>query len=509
MEVSAQEAWDSSAPITRLFRGWRVGLPSDWLSVRLAAAAVGGDVTVLLSLCALLGCLPSTLGPVWLAISTAVLTLLWLSMALTLGAYRPETLIHPLHSPYIVAKATVIAGGVYHLLPLVGGSLESRLASMTTVLVMVAGLAVWRSILACFAPTVRTPTELIVVGAGWAGQTLAAALADDPTSGMRIAAFVDFDPTLIGTSQAGVPVHSLTQLGDLVHRRAGRVQVVLALADEAHAAVYERLTELAQDGVEVVSMAQVYEAATGRIPVLHLGNRWWAAIPRPSRDMVYLSAKRAVDVAGALVGLTLLGVVLPVLAPLLRRETGGSLFFVQTRVGKCGKAFRVIKLRTLPVGAADHANLWERKNRNRPARVGALLRATGIDELPQCLNVLRGEMSLIGPRPYIPDEVRELERHIPFFRSRALAKPGITGWAQVHWGYGLSLEDELEKLQYDLYYLGHQSFYLDLLIMLQTCGFVARRRRLTTTPRSHEASLPSLFPQAQPDLGLALAPQLT
>jgi len=150
--------------------------------------------------------------------------------------------------------------------------------------------------------------------------------------------------------------------------------------------------------------------------------------------------------------------------------------FRQRRVGQDGKVFDLLKVRTLPdlPPFSDH---WQRKSYNHASAVGELLRSTGLDELPQCWNVLQGQMSLVGPRPYVPEEVADFQARIPFFRSRAQVRPGITGWAQVNWGYGLSLDDEVEKLQYDLFYIGHQSLYLDLLVILRTFNLLARRRR--------------------------------
>jgi lipopolysaccharide/colanic/teichoic acid biosynthesis glycosyltransferase len=257
----------------------------------------------------------------------------------------------------------------------------------------------------------------------------------------------------------------------------------LALPDEAHAAVYDQLTALAQAGVEVVSMASVYEEVTGRIPVRHLGNFWWAMLPKPPTDLVYAGTKRAIDICLSVLGLLLLGLLLPVVGFLLKLESPGPLFFTQLRVGRYGAPIQLAKLRTLPHAQAAHADHWERKRANHPSRLGALLRTTGFDELPQCWNVLKGEMSIVGPRPYVPDEVADFQGQIPFFRCRSLVKPGLTGWAQVNWGYGLSLEDEVEKLQYDLYYVGHGCFYLDLLIILRTLRLALTRKR----PRSRLA----------------------
>jgi lipopolysaccharide/colanic/teichoic acid biosynthesis glycosyltransferase len=329
---------------------------------------------------------------------------------------------------------------------------------------------------------VRAPIEdLVVVGAGWAGQALAEALESNPRSGLRIVAFVDGDPVFIGRSVHGAQVYPIADLSRLVQRRNGLRRVVLANAGHAHATVFEQLTVLAELGVPVVQMSSLYEQVTGRIPVRHLGNYWWAVLPRPSDAVLYWFTKRLVDVVLSLVGLTVLAVLLPVLWLVLRQQTRGSLFLSQARIGKHGQRFTMYKLRTLPVAPASAAVDWQtRKATNQPTHLCSLVRSMGLDELPQLVNVLRGEMSLVGPRPYVPEEVEALEREIPFFRSRRLVRPGITGWAQINYGYGLSLEDEVEKLQHDLYYIGHQSAYLDLLILVRTTILVLRGRRPTS-----------------------------
>lgn len=455
-----------------LIKERRAGGPS-----RLQVAAVAGDLCVLLgSYIALVehssvGIQTSQLG-MWCAALAGV----WLAVALNLGAYRHSSISRALHSPYLVAKITVIATPAFHLLPLVGGPTGPRLESIGVIFAQVLALGTWRFLLARLAPVVAVPVELVIIGAGWAGRTLADAIATERSADMRVVAFVEDDPALVGTRLSGLSIHPPRDLSRLVQGPTGLRRVVLAIEEEAHAAIFDELTAIAEAGVEIVSMAGAYEQVTGRIPVRHLGNRWWASLPRPSASLVYLLTKRAVDLIGSFVGLAILALTLPVLTVLLRRETRGSLFLTQIRLGQHDKAFRVVKLRTLPTSSSTHADLWERKRANQPARLGAMLRTIGIDELPQCLNILKGEMSLVGPRPYVPEEVAEYQRRIPFFRSRALVKPGITGWAQVNWGYGLSLTDEIEKLQYDLYYVGHQSFYLDLLILLRTASWVFKGR---------------------------------
>jgi lipopolysaccharide/colanic/teichoic acid biosynthesis glycosyltransferase len=187
----------------------------------------------------------------------------------------------------------------------------------------------------------------------------------------------------------------------------------------------------------------------------------------------YLCWRKVMDLAFGVCGLAILCLVFPVLALLIYLDSPGPIFYSQQRVGYRGKTFRMRKFRSMCPGA-EHAEggAWTTKGDARVTRVGRFLRATHLDELPQALNILRGEMSLIGPRPERPTSVAELEKRDPLYRHRLSVRPGLTGWAQVMYGYGLGEQDELLKLQYDLYYLTHRSCFLDLLILWKTIGEV-------------------------------------
>jgi lipopolysaccharide/colanic/teichoic acid biosynthesis glycosyltransferase len=191
----------------------------------------------------------------------------------------------------------------------------------------------------------------------------------------------------------------------------------------------------------------------------------------------YLLIKRLADVGGALVGLGVLLALLPWAALAIVIDSGRPIFFSQIRSGQGGRLFSVTKLRTMGQDAeADGMARWTNGEDPRTTRVGLLLRRMHLDEFPQFWNVLRGEMSLVGPRPERPELVAKLEKQIPFYRARLLAKPGITGWAQVNYGKGASVEGSAEKLEYDLYYIKHRSLWLDLWILLRTLGSVFRLR---------------------------------
>jgi lipopolysaccharide/colanic/teichoic acid biosynthesis glycosyltransferase len=458
---------------------------------RLDPVVILGDLAVLLGgyTILLLGLDDASADPPRIAMWCLALITTWLFVG-SREAYRRRILVDPLQSAYVAGKATLVSGGIFYLLPLIGGGGHSRISNLTVVVLLATAVATWRLVVARLLPS--RPDELVVVGAGWAGQALADAVYRRPHTGVRVIAFVDGDPALRCRPIHGAPVRPICELTTLVHRPAGLARVVLANTGHAQAAVFDELAKLAPAGVEVVQMSSLYEQITGCVPVQHLGSYWWAVLPRPSGDVLYWFGKRLLDITFATVGVALLAILLPVLWPLLCSQTHGSFLFKQPRVGKNGRLFTLYKLRTLPVSSTESvAGGWrQRKIANQSTRLCALIRAAGLDELPQAINILRGEMSVVGPRPYVPDEVEELEQQIPFFRSRWMVLPGVTGWAQVKFGYGLSLEDEVEKLQHDLYYIGHQSTYLDLLIVVRTIANALRGRRppshvsLSALPRS-------------------------
>jgi lipopolysaccharide/colanic/teichoic acid biosynthesis glycosyltransferase len=187
------------------------------------------------------------------------------------------------------------------------------------------------------------------------------------------------------------------------------------------------------------------------------------------QPLFYLCWSIAIDIVFGLLGALVLLVLLPLLAFLIYLDSPGPIFFKQERVGYLGKKFKMYKFRTMCHRAAQAEWVaWTSNNDARVTRVGRILRATHLDELPQVLNILSGKMSLIGPRPEVEGYVLEFERINPLYRQRLVVKPGLTGWTQVNYGYGSTSKDELEKLQYDLYYIANRSFALDCRIILKT-----------------------------------------
>jgi len=185
------------------------------------------------------------------------------------------------------------------------------------------------------------------------------------------------------------------------------------------------------------------------------------------------------DILVASVGLIILAFLFPVLALALYLDSSGPIFYIQERVGKGGRVFNLVKFRSMvPNAEVNGGAVWAEENDPRATRVGRFLRRTMLDELPQFINVLRGEMSIVGPRPERPLFADQLAEEIPFYRARHAAKPGMAGWALINYGYSSSVGDALVKLGYDLYYIKHQSIWLDVMILLKTLGaMVALRGR--------------------------------
>jgi exopolysaccharide biosynthesis polyprenyl glycosylphosphotransferase len=260
-------------------------------------------------------------------------------------------------------------------------------------------------------------------------------------------------------------------------RRDRISELVITATHNLPGETFQAVMDAYENGITVVPMPLLYEGITGRVPVEHVNNDWAVVLlPIKNTDGAfdpYPAFKRLMDIVFALVGLAVFALLLPFIALLLWLDSHGSIFYTQERIGRNGCTFRVYKLRSMiPDAEAKTGAVFSRQGDPRVTRVGRLLRKTRLDEVPQLINVLRGDMSLIGPRPERPEHVIRLQQKIPFYRTRLIVRPGLTGWAQVRYDYGSNDDDALVKLQYDLYYIRHQSLILDINIMLRTVGKV-------------------------------------
>jgi exopolysaccharide biosynthesis polyprenyl glycosylphosphotransferase len=241
----------------------------------------------------------------------------------------------------------------------------------------------------------------------------------------------------------------------------------------------KRFYEVLPLGVSIVSFPNFYEAALEKIPVSSVNESWFLENLVEIKKRVYEFFKRIFDAAFSIILLFPTILLLPLIGLFIKIESPGPIFYRQKRVGKDGKIFEIIKFRSMYAlssdgGAEKNGVQWASLNDSRITKIGRILRKTRLDELPQLFNILKGEMSFIGPRPERPEFIEELQKQIPHYAMRQLIKPGLSGWAQIKFPYGASVNDAMEKLQYDLYYIKNRSLILDLAIALRTLALIIR-----------------------------------
>jgi len=311
--------------------------------------------------------------------------------------------------------------------------------------------------------------RVLVVGAGRAGSAFLDVLRRLHPLPFEVIGVLDDDPAKTGTQVNGFPVlGGSEQLLELVVREAIS-DIIVAITGPLQGRTFQALLDAQEQGVEITRMPVVYEDLLGRVPIRYLEVDWLlrSFVDHRRVSSFYLMGKRAIDLVGGLVGTLGMLLVFPFVALAILLDDGPPVFFTQARVGRGGRLFYIRKFRTMRPDEQGQ-NQPARLDESRMTRVGRFLRKTHLDEVPQFLSVLRGEMSLVGPRPEQLELVQKFEKEVPFYRARLMVKPGLTGWAQVNYGYAATVEETAVKLEYDLYYIKHRSFWLDLLILLRT-----------------------------------------
>ena len=367
-----------------------------------------------------------------------------------------------------LAAAATVMGAIGFALP----SLRfGRLAFAEVFTVMTVGLLGWRLSWLALRPADRLRQRVLVLGAGPAA-TLIAELRHSAWQPFAIVGFVDDAPDAADRVPAGLAL--LGKSGDLLSL-VDELQpdvVLVALADMRRALPVEQLLECRVRGVNVQDWTSFYEKHTGKVLVTNLRPSWLIFSDGFVKNRLTQTVKRTVDLVLATVGVAVSLPVMALIALAIKLDSRGPVLFRQERVGQHGRVFVLNKFRSMTADA-EHGNaVWASTNDPRVTRVGKWLRRTRLDEFPQFFNVLLGDMSFVGPRPERPEFVRTLQRRIPFYMERHSVKPGITGWAQVRHHYAGSVEESLEKLQYDLYYVKNLSPLLDVLILLNTIQVV-------------------------------------
>jgi exopolysaccharide biosynthesis polyprenyl glycosylphosphotransferase len=415
-----------------------------------------------------------------------LLSALWFAAGSLFNLYDLAQAAQPMRSVWSAGRAALLTGGVYLFIPFVTPPLpDHRIAALLLPLGASLGVAAWRLLYAEVFVQPAFNQRILIVGAGSAGQALMQGVREtlgdaDPgrdAAGYRVLGFVDDDPAKQGCQFDGVPVlGSCHDLGRLLEElRPDQMVIAITHHESMTLDLFQGIVDCYESGIPVTSMDTLYEHITGRLAVEHIGRNFHSFTPLeyPATERLYLALRHGMDLLLGLVGCLALLAVIPVVWIANRIASPGPLFYTQERVGQGGRIFRVVKLRSMVTSAEKTTGpVWAQEHDQRITPVGQILRKTRLDELPQVWNILKGEMTFIGPRPERPQFVDQLAAELPFYRLRHAIKPGLTGWAQVRYRYGASVKDSLTKLQYDLYYIKRQGPYLDLQILLKTVQVV-------------------------------------
>lgn len=329
----------------------------------------------------------------------------------------------------------------------------------------------WRYVYIRIFTAPRFMRRALLVGGGRGGQNLLQVIKGLNPPPFHIVGILDDDMDKIGDEIEGYPV--LAACNDLLEitGEQGITDILVAISGEMQGVTFQTLLDAQELGVEITRMAVSYEELLGRVPIRLLEADWIlrSFVDQNRAGGFYEFGKRLLDILGGLLFSLITLMVLPFVGAAILIESGRPIFYSQVRSGKGAQLYKIIKFRTMHQDAEpDGVPQWASADDERTTRVGRILRKTHIDELPQCVNVLKGEMSLVGPRAERPELVAMFQEHVPFYRARLLVKPGITGWAQVNYGYAATIDETVVKLEYDLYYIKNRNLLMDLLILLRT-----------------------------------------
>ena len=311
--------------------------------------------------------------------------------------------------------------------------------------------------------------RILIVGSGPFAVEIARETLERKDAGYRVIGFVDNDPALVGKSLINPKVIGLTSELAVLVQRENIDRLVVAIGDRRGQFPTQELLKLSLSGdVSIEESASFYERLTGRVLLDMIRPSWLIFSSRGQRarlnEMLRIVMHRVIAFAGATLSLP----IALLTAILIKLESRGPVLYKQERVGKNGRPFTVMKFRSMRMDAEKDGPVWAKSDDDRMTRVGRIIRKIRVDEIPQFWNILRGDMNFVGPRPERPHFVATLAQEIPYYEQRHLIAPGLTGWAQINYPYGASIDDARQKLQYDLFYIKNQNLALDATIMFET-----------------------------------------
>ncbi|NOX57760.1 MAG: sugar transferase [Planctomycetes bacterium] len=404
----------------------------------------------------------------WLAYAVCATCLT--TCSLIFGLNERATLYSRWHIVTRMLLTSVLGAILAYAIIYVGmyASLSRRIAALAFITYLVTGLSI--RLLACYAIH-SVKRKLVVVGSRKSAEAFVGRLDGGFLSAHEVMGFVN--QSAAEATQSNLPGLGSTDELVGICRQMDVKDIVVC-----NGAQREKMTSwmlpCLRLGCRVTNEATFHETCAGQILVDEITPDWFLVSDLKAHCDEYASLKRLFDIAVASVGLLVSLPLYPILALLIKLEDRGPVFYAQDRVGKNGTIFKLFKFRTMKTDAENGESVWAKPNDPRTTRIGRFMRRTRLDELPQFYNILLGQMTVVGPRPERPDIQLDLCKHIPYWSERNLVKPGLTGWAQISFRYGSTIEDAKRKLQFDLYYLKHMNLELDVIILFRTLGTFLR-----------------------------------
>ncbi|HPW98952.1 MAG TPA: exopolysaccharide biosynthesis polyprenyl glycosylphosphotransferase [Flavobacterium sp.] len=375
-------------------------------------------------------------------------------------------------SSILTSSTTVL---LYLLTPIYTPVLPSnRIQILIFFLAIFGALFIWRMIYVRFFASNRFVKKVILVCDQDQVQELVNGLESvDPH--YKVLGFVNSDSNSDRNDTILIKNIPISNLRNFVSKNSiSEIVVASQKTDGITVELYNQLITILENGFIIREYTQVYESITQRIPVQYVSRDFYRYFPfsRSNQNHLYLLVVRFLEILLSLIGLAVGIALIPFVIVCNAFWNKGKLFYKQERVGKNGKVFNIVKFRTMVKNAEQQGAVFATSNDSRITPFGKILRKSRIDEFPQFINIFKGEMAVIGPRPERPIFVKEIAERMPFYETRHVIKPGLTGWAQVNYSYGETIDDSLIKLQYDLYYIKHRSLFLDFNIIFKTLSTV-------------------------------------
>jgi exopolysaccharide biosynthesis polyprenyl glycosylphosphotransferase len=321
--------------------------------------------------------------------------------------------------------------------------------------------------------------RVLLVGAGETGKIMLKIVNQMKPRPYILVGIIDDDPHKINQLIEGYEVFGGCErlLETIIQHQI--TDLIVAISGQMQGGMFQALLDAQELGIEIIRMPVAYEELLHRVPIRYLEADWIlrSFVDKARSETFSEMIKRVMDIVGGLVGLCIFIILMPIVSLAILLESGTPIFYRQIRMGRGGQLYKIYKFRTMRQDAeANGQPQWAEENDKRATKVGLFLRKTHIDEIPQFYNVVHGEMSLVGPRAERPELVEWFQKHVPFYRARLLVRPGMTGWAQVNQQYASTIDETVEKMEFDLYYIMHRNFFMDIRIIALTPSLVVNLR---------------------------------